>query len=76
MVFHLQRWEEVGRSESMLRERLSSLRLVHVHMAKGTVWSLLLEASRMERTGRRRREAGKLSNLLSCTCTSSNHGQE
>ena len=76
MVFHLHRWEEVGRSESMLRDRLSSLRLVQVHMAKGTVWSLLLEASRMERTGRRRREAGKLSNLLSCTCTSSNHGQE
>ena len=75
-MFHLQRWEEVGRSESMLRERLSSLRLVQVHMAKGTVWSLLLEASRMERMGRRRREAGKLSNLLSCTCTSSNHGQE
>ena len=65
MVFYLLRWEDVGRSESMLRERLSSLRLVHVHMAKGTVCSLLLEASRMERTGKRRREAGKLSNLLS-----------
>ena len=44
---------------------MSSLRLVHVHMAKGTVWSLLLEASRMERTGRRSKEAGKLSSRLS-----------
>ena len=68
--------EEVGKSESMLRERLSSLRLVQDHMAKGTVCNLLLEASRMERPGRRRREAGKLSRRLSCTCTSSSHGQE
>ena len=40
--------------------------LVQVQRAKGTVWSLLLATSRMERSGSLNRFVGIVSSLLSC----------